>query len=221
MRTLPAEMMTILRRTHSAAPWIWLYQGTLSLEPDPTPSPTFFLTSTDHEVIWDEQTFYPFPISHEDIESNSAGDLPSCRITLSNTTREFSRYLWLGRGMVGRTVIIRLVHEELLADPSAVIAWEWEVRAATVSDGGIVLSLELPDFYGEATPTNIYTRDRCHFRYRDPETCGYVGDLPYCDNTILGPMGCLVHGQDEALYGRPIRHPRINRAFPGIPPRIA
>jgi len=172
-------------------------------------------------VTWDEQEYMPFPIGHEDLEENSAGDLPSCRLSFSNVTREFSRYLWIGRGMVGNQVVIRLVNAGLLADPSAVIEWEWEVRGATVSETGVVLSLELPNFYSITTPTGIYARDRCNFRYRDPETCGYVGDLPFCDKTILGPMGCLVHGQDEAAAGRPIRHPRINRAFPGIPPVLS
>ncbi|MCK9603575.1 MAG: hypothetical protein M0R66_04370 [Candidatus Omnitrophica bacterium] len=211
-------MMAEIRRTCSAAPWIWLYEGTLAQNPDPTPSPTFYLTSTDHVVTWAEQEFLPYPLIHEDLEANSAGELPTCRLKLSNVTREFSRYLWLGKGMIGQTVTIRLVHSALLEVAEAKIEWTWEVRAATVTSEGIVLSLELPNYFDVASPTGIYARDRCSFRYKDPETCGYVGDLTFCDKTIFGAAGCQAHGLDEAAAGRPIRHPRINRAFPGIPP---
>lgn len=205
-------------KTSSSSPWIWLYQGTLYQNVSPTPSPTFYLTSLDQPVTFDGDTYHPFPITHEAIESNSVGDLPKCQLTFSNVTREYTRYLVLGRGMVGQTVYIRLVHQDHLADPDAKVEWAWEVKGAAIAGDVVTLTLELPDFWDAAVPTHVFARDRCRWRYKDPETCGYVGDMPTCDKTLLGPLGCLEHGLDELAEGRPIRHPRLFGAFPGIPP---
>jgi len=219
MRSLGALIPETLR-TQGASPWIWLYEGTLVQNVAPSPSPTFYLTSCDQAVTWDEQTYYPYPITHEEQEANSAGDLPSCRLTFSNITREFARYLMLGQGMVGQTVDIRLVHLDHLDNPDASVRWVWEVKTAAVGADVITLTLELPDFFETAVPTSAYARDRCRWRFKSSETCGYIGENPTCDKTLAGPLGCLFHGEDERLNGRPIRHPRLFGAFPGIPPVV-
>ena len=55
----------------------------------------------------------------------------------------------------------------------------------------------------------------CPFVYMGPH-CGYAGDLPDCDKTIDGPMGCAFHGEDERKAGRIVMHPARYGGFPEV-----
>lgn len=167
MRTLPADFTRESLRQHHTLPWIWLYS--IELEATTIASPTAQLTSTDEEITFGGKTYSPFPISHEPIRQDSSGNLPQTALTFSNATREFIRFLETGDGLVGNPVEITLTHKAVAA-ASEGITWEFEIKGAVAANGVVTLRLEYPEFYRQPMPQDLFTRDRCRFRYKDKLT---------------------------------------------------
>jgi len=217
MRTLPANFTAESLKQHNTAPWLWLYK--IQLEQTQVSTPTAFLCSTDDEVDFLGETFYPFPITHEPIRQDSGGDLPQTSLTFSNATREFIRYLETGEGLVGRAVQITLTHQATRAAGDG-ISWDFEIKGAIATNEVITLRLEYPEFYRTPMPQDLFTRDRCRFRFKDENTCGYRGTLIGCDKSLNGPDGCTARGADEAAAGNVVLHPARFGAFPALPRNI-
>jgi phage-related protein len=194
-------------KTASARPWVWLVEGTL--EQTLEASPCFRVTSHDQEITYDGDVYHPYPLVIEPIQS-SGHDMPSIRIVLSNATRIWSRYLFAGGGMVGQAVTVTLTHVDHL---DAGTGWTFVVGGCDMTDESFALTLQLPDFWSVAVPTEVYRAGRCRWRYRSDE-CGYLGTMADCNKTL---SACIAHGDDMAAAGRPRRHPRVFGGFPGIP----
>ena len=214
MKTLDPNLLLETLKQHNTAPWIWCYQ--IELEATTIAAPTARLTSTDHEVTIDARTFYPFPIKHDPIRTDSNGDLPQTSLSFSNATREFIRYLETGAGLIGNPVEILLTHEAVLS-ANEWCSWFFEVSGANANNSAITLRLEYPEFYRQPIPMDLFTRDRCRWRYKDPSTCGYRGSLVGCDKSLNGANGCVARGADEAANGQVVLHPARFGAFPALP----
>lgn len=167
MRTLPASFTTESLRQHHTLPWIWLYA--ITLEATEISTPTAQLTSTNDEIVFAGKNYSPFPVSHAPIRQDSSGDLPQTTLTFSNATREFIRFLETGDGLVGNPVEIILTHKAVAAANEG-IAWDFEIKGAVAENNAVTLRLEYPEFYRQPMPQDLFTRDRCRFRYKDPAT---------------------------------------------------
>ena len=167
MRTLPANFTRESLRQHHSLPWIWLYS--IELESTTISSPTAQLVSTDEVIAFGGKDYYPFPIRHESIRQDSSGDLPQTAVSFSNATREFIRFLETGDGLIGNPVEITLTHKAVAAANEG-INWEFEIKGAVASNDAVTLRLEYPEFYRQPMPQDLFTRDRCRFRYKDGDT---------------------------------------------------
>lgn len=213
MRTLGANLLAETLKQHNTLPWIWLYR--LELEATIISAPTAYLTSIDTEIVFDGATYYPYPVRHEPIRQDSSGDLPQTTLTFANATREFIRYLETGGGLVGRPCRITVTHQAVFATGEAV-SWDFEVKGSAATNEIVTLRLEYPEFYRQAMPMDLFTRDRCRFRFKDAATCGYRGALAGCDKSLNGGDGCVARGADEAAAGLVVMHPARFGAFPAL-----
>lgn len=213
MRTLESGVTTETLKQHNPNPWIWLYK--IELEITTINTTLARLTSFSEQVTALGKAWYPFPISHQPIRSDSAGNLPQLEIVISNVRREFTRLLQLADGATGNKVTVSLVHKDHMLTADA-ISQSFQIRGTTATAQSITLRCEMPDFYAMPIPRDLFLRNRCRWRFKSIE-CGYEGSDTVCTKSLTGTNGCIAHGNDEANNGRPRLHPRNFGGFPALP----
>ena len=214
---LSAATIAEVHKQRNASPWVWLYE--IFAIQNATETKPFRVTSHDQDVVFESKTYRPFPIKHDAVQQDSKGNLPSVQLKVANVRRELNRYVELADG--GSTNDVRIIglNKAALATADARI-WTLQIKTASVTAQWVILRLGMPAFYQRPMPLGVYTRHRCEHAYKHPDTCAYAGTLPSCDKTYNGADGCLVHGADEVMNGRPKMHPRRYGAFPSIPRRV-
>jgi len=174
----------------------------------------FRITSHNEQVTVDGKTYRPFPVIHEAIAGDSAGNLPQLTLSLSNVSRELDYYIETGKGLSGNRVEMR-VYNRAAAAPSDLVAFTFEIAGVALSDTVVTARLQLPSFLRYQIPAELFVRGRCRWAYKG-EQCAYRGPIADCDKTLFGTNGCNVHGIDEESRGLPRLHPRRFGGFPGL-----
>jgi phage-related protein len=108
-------------------------------------------------------------------------------------------------GGVGFNVTFRVVDASQLAEPPEIVEY-FEVISASAADYSASFQLGSENALTAAFPKRRQTRDFCQWRFKDPETCGYVGPATECDLTLQGDKGCVAKGWKPITFG----------GFPGI-----
>jgi len=115
-------------------------------------------------------------------------------------------------GGVGSSVKMMLVNSKLIARQASEalpsngymeVEYDWTVKNATTDDFAVTWTLGLPSFMSDRFPGRTAMRDRCPWKYKDPDTCAYTGPLESCDYSYLGDNGCAAHENTERFGGFP------------------
>jgi lambda family phage minor tail protein L len=221
MAPLPNIPVSILQEKNQLATnerFIWLYEITV-----PTDPITVYRLARETEAIeFKGYTFSPFPISHDTVERDRTGDLPSTSLVVSNMSREVISTLELYDGLVGQTVRIYLTHSLLLASSQWIGEEDFEVLSSSATADSVQLSLGSTNLFDSKIPKQRMMRFHCRHRYQSPE-CGYSlvstdpNYLASCDKSLSGPNGCEAHGASYTDAGLTPIHPDRFGGFPGIP----
>lgn len=221
MAPLPNIPVSLLQEKNQLATnerFIWLYEIVV-----PTDPITVYRLARETEAIeFNGYTFSPFPISHDTIERDRAGDLPSTSLVVSNMSREVISTLELYDGLVGQTVRIYLTHSLLIESSQYIAEEDFEVLSSSATAESVQLSLGSTNLFDSKIPKQRMMRFHCRHRYQSPE-CGYSlvstdpNYLASCDKSLSGPNGCEAHGASYTAAGLTPIHPDRFGGFPGIP----
>lgn len=191
----------------SASAWILLYEAIADGE-------ALRLAKNTEDVVWNDETYYAFPLEFDRIEANSEGDLPGVKLTVSNVTREVSALVRRSSGFVNSTIAIRSVKPQLSTTESR----EWgsyAVNGATIGTHEIVFQLGPHASFQNRFPWRVVGA-RCVWEYRSEE-CGWpavplllpsgVEDVATCTKLLNGVNGCVYHGNRYIEAGHTPIHP--------------
>ena len=226
MTILHADLLRESRKVRGSGAWIWLFR--LPFDVTTTATTVAYLAMQSQPVIFDDgglladggtggpKTFYPYPIQHGGIESNSDGNLPSMALQLSDITGLVGRYMFQGRGLSGEIVTIWLVHEDHLDTPLAHSRWELTATDIAPARQDVGVSLQAQNPAAQKIPAEVFSRRICPHVFGEELSCAfplYVGGPTECDKT-LGQ--CRKHGATAAASGYPLLWPRHFGGHPGI-----
>jgi lambda family phage minor tail protein L len=141
------------------------------------------------DLIFNGQTYQPYPIEAEGFELNGGGQLPTPRIKVSNIFGFASDLIQQYRGCVGAKLTRRLTFAKnlntptspnnLLRDPDI-----WFV--AGYSEDRLLVTFDLKselDLRGVKLPKRLILKNVCQWKYKGTE-CSYTGTLATCDKSL-------------------------------------
>ncbi|WP_186296785.1 hypothetical protein [Cupriavidus campinensis] len=167
---------------------------------------TVYLVRNSEEIVFNGLTYMPVPF---DIELKSeSGSQSSVNLSIRDTSRAVQARMQQYGGGVGFRVKMTVVNAGNLTQPPEVVE-NFEVVGADASDYTASFRLGAENVLSQTFPRRRQTKDFCQWRYKDLNTCGYIGGLETCDLTLQGPNGCAAHNNSRN-YG----------AFPGINVRV-
>lgn len=143
-------------------------------------------------VVFNGIEYAPFPIDTEGFDIMGDGGIPRPKLRGSNINGFLSRFLLTRGDLVGAKLTRTRVYARFLDDanwergnpygtPDPTAAYEPDIyfvnRLVTENPQEVVLELSTPfELDGVQLPRRPITATTCVFQYRDPETCGYVGE---------------------------------------------
>ena len=200
--------------------WVWLYEIEVPTKPLAT---RYRFVRDPVKVTFRGNTYYPFPVTHNETKQDDKGDLPRVTLSASNITREIISTLNTYGGLVGQPVRIILTHQLAIATNSAVLEHDFKITNTSVNENSVTATLGDLNLYDAKLPQQKMMRFYCRHQYQDG-FCGYNIDsadadnyLATCDKSLNGANGCRVHGESEATAGAEVIHPKRFGGFPGIP----
>ncbi len=204
----------------SSAPFIWLVQVRV-----PTTPPTMLRMTANPEAVQfgtDSAgapiTWEAYPLQLGEITTDTEGGTPETTLTVANMSREVMALLLAHNYLLDQPVVLRLVHEDHLNDPSAVWELPFEITGCAADEESVTFALSAENLYGFTLPNERAVRDFCRFTYKSIQ-CGFTLDpgnvsLGDCPKTFAA---CTKRGDFEVAAGAPRQHPARIGAFPGIP----
>lgn len=205
-------------RLESSAPWLLLWELQVSaLE-------RVYLLNNEEPFVYGGATYRPFPISLEQIGENLRGEIPGVNLVVSNITREIQAFLQHRRGLLDRTVILRVVHANYPDEPA--LRHRFTIYSSSADEKSASFTLSQLPFFQIMLPYRTFQRASCIHSYRGPG-CGWafptlppgVQDSTSCSKRMAGPNGCIAHGLLYEAAGVPSQWPGRFGGAPGIPRR--
>lgn len=218
MIALSPAMREESRKIRGTSPFLWLYE--IVFDVTPTARTLTRLLANPEPMIFSGTSYYPFPVGQSELTEDDERTLPVFDLVLSHASREFSRFLEVGRGLKGAAVTGTLTHAALAAAGDLVRAQTAFVQAVHVDEQNITLQCGLDMLVDREFPPEQLSRTRCSARYFDLQTCGVrptpamIALHPTCPKTFTA---CVERGLAERAEGWPNMHPRRIRSFVSIP----
>ena len=163
-------------------------------------------------VVWQGQTYDPFPIAGSGFEVTTQGQLPRPTVSVAALDGRVGALIASLDDLVGAIVTRKRALVKYLdaanwnggnpsADPSAGFEddiWILEQKTSESFDV-ITFSLSaLTDFQGLKIPSRLIQTSTCPWTYKGTE-CGYAGAISSCDRGLTTPNGCRAHFPTGAL----------------------
>jgi len=223
-QSIPPAFIPEKNRLNQPSPFLVLVQVRLPTTPEtlvritPNPEPIQFGTdSAGAPLTWD-----PFPVGFGDIQTDSDGSTPEFTMTVGNLTREIMALLIAHDWLMGQDVVVRIVHQDLLADPTAEFRMDFVITGVAGDEQSLTFSLSTENVYQYMGPNELIIRDACSFTYKS-RRCGFL-ETSDPGEAILGPCvksfaACQARGARELAIGAPVQHPQRFGGAPGIPVR--
>lgn len=142
---------------------------------------------------------FPFEMNFND----ESGEVQNLNLTIQDQAGIIMPYLRKYRGGLASTVVVRLV--TVMPDDSTTsidFAEVFEVINTNVNNYTVSFELGAENPLSRICPERTQMKDRCSFRYKSKE-CGYKGNKPTCDLSLLGDNGCRVHNNGRRFGGFP------------------
>lgn len=200
-------------KPHPVQPYAWLLKAALDVSAMTTPR--IYITSHTQPVQWGNKTWEPFPFGVQPWSIDGKGRRDTIEIVLDNRSLEASRLVAHGRGFRDMPFELYAIQVAFatLGNSDSVISFTGYIDEPVVTSEAVQLTVRQSKASSRRWPWMRYV-PACHATYKDPETCGYVGNLTSCAKTLTD---CIAHGADERANRNPVIHPQRARLFPGIP----
>lgn len=198
-QTLTIASVIEKNKLGSTVPWLIALEIQIRDSTDTTVQ-TLRIVRNNEAVTLNGQVYDPFPF---DISySSSRGELPSITIKAQDHSQTLQAYMQQYEGCVGSVVKMRVFNAaETTNAPD--LEETFAVTSASASDYVVSWTLSINNPLMTRFPGRTQNRDRCSWRYKDPNTCGYIGSMPSCDLSLDGPNGCQAHSNQTRFGGWP------------------
>lgn len=183
---------------------------------------TMHYVDSNYDVTYANQVYTRFPLKFSGASISSNGTIDKASITVANATRILMPLIEAHDGLSGFTVSVLTVYEKFLdnvytltldgtlvaednptKDATAHIRDEYVIDSYSATEQTIAFQLNAVVDFDIRVPRRRFTPYSCYWRYKDPETCGYAGELTECKKSL---EACDAHGNSFRFGG-----------FPGIP----
>jgi lambda family phage minor tail protein L len=137
-------------------PWVFLFE--LQLDE----SDWEYYTNHVEPVVWNGQTWNPFPLGISGLRVSSKGEVPTAQVTVGNVGGFLTDYLRLNNGLSGKQGNLYEVNLFKLDDPVAtVIPEKFMIVGASSKENAVVFTLSLMiDAYGIEGPIESFDREK-------------------------------------------------------------
>lgn len=161
---------------------------------------TLYLVNNNEglEINGNSYVAVPFEI---DLKAEQ-GEIPEVNLVIQDQTRAIQSYMQRYNGGVGFNVKMHIVNSGLLDEPPEITEF-FEVMNASSSSYVATWKLGAENLLRQKCPRRTQRRDFCSWQYRDPDTCGYAGEMPSCDLSLDGENGCQAHDNENRYGGFP------------------
>lgn len=140
------------------------------------PNGTLYYTSNNAAVTFPTvagNVYNPFPISHNQVETNTKGEISGVQLTITNVDRYVIQLLLANDALRGQKVVIKLVFNDALGDVDNCLRDEYYIDSAQVDENNATLSLTTKFVVDKISlPTRNYKRDQCQWSFKERE-CGF------------------------------------------------
>jgi len=195
MLTLPSDLITEKNKLYSASACIELLEVQMS-----ETAQTLRLTSNNEDVEYDGQTWTRFPFEPGDIPEQGDGELPRLNIRVSNALRTIQGYIeQTNEGLIGDTVIYRLVHSDHL-DQNPFLTAAFQILSLTCTAEWVNFMLGAENFYFRRFPYGTFRRNLCRWKVFKGSECGYAGGSTACDRKF---STCVSYTNETRFGGFP------------------
>lgn len=161
--------------------------------PDPVTgavAETMHLVNNTEDIVVQGVTYTAMQFSIE-LQQNS-GAMPQITLTVTDYSRAVIQRLNDNSGGIGFNVTVSVVNSAMLDQPPEVQEF-FEVVNAEAANYVVTFTLGAENALARQFPRRTQRRDFCQWVYKDDATCRYSGDLPACDHSLNGTMGCSKH----------------------------
>lgn len=200
-----AEAIAEMNKLRSDRVLVWLYE--IQLNVDTTENRWALLTAHDEDFVFEGRTYTAYPIKHDRVTGNSAGDLGQTQIAVANIHGLAAQYLRDHGGLCGNRVVVRLLSAKTGTDPIELSNFESEIQSPTATNATVGLPVGQIPLRNLKFPLGRLVRNRCRYRWFRGELCGWTtaqaGNPSFCDRTLDGPDGCAAHENTARFGGQP------------------
>lgn len=155
-------------------------------------APTIRLVDSNSAVTFNTLPYIAFPFQFSGgFTQSSDGSIDKATLSLANPERFMMPYLSQAGGLKGTRVTVYTIYASMVTqDPPPYIVDYFEVDSYTANDTVVNLMLDPAVDLNVKLPKGQFNTNSCRFRYKDPFTCKYAGDLKYCKKTL---QDCKLH----------------------------
>jgi phage-related protein len=171
-------------------PFIWMYEIQAD---DGDPPEMYRLTNYTERQTFNQNVYYPAPITHSGINLGSDGDLPTLDFAIANASLEVAPLVDQGDGLVGKFVRISIVSLLDIANLDAPMAHEGVIVGSSMDGEKTNVSVGAFNYFTASFPPFAYSRRKCRWLFGTGE-CGYDTEV-----TDAGFKGCGITSAAHAL----------------------
>jgi len=197
MKNLPAALIIEKNRLTSEGAWLILLDIAL---PQPPADPLIVrLVKNNEDITFQGHVYTAFPFDIEATQSDSAGQIPTVKLSISNVTRTLQGYIEGYHGGLGAAVTVTVVNSELLTEDYAELQMTFEVLESDSTSQFITFMLGAPNPLRKRFPLYVAIARHCNWRFKARE-CNYSGSDTTCKRTL---DDCKSKGNSGRFGGRP------------------
>jgi lambda family phage minor tail protein L len=218
-RELTPQLTEEAGKLRSASPWIWL----LEVEVPTSPPTRYRFAANPEAIVFDGQTYSPFPMRVGEVRQSADGDIPTIEVTIDNAALVIGHAVDQYDGLTGQPAKLILVNAADLGNPASRIEESGEVQSVSVSARSVQVQLSAFSLYRLRIPASRYVSRGCRWQFASAE-CGYEipsgatnavgGGFNFCRKSLAA---CRERGEDEEARTVDVLHPKRFGGAPGIP----
>lgn len=191
---LQLSMAAILEKNRIASDNVWL----ILLEVQCPDGEVIRLCSDTQDQIWNGELWTAFPFVVDSVKQNKT-EVPQVPVRIGNQTRAIERFVEHYGGLVGCTVVLRVVMSKHLEITVPEIEETFTVQTTSSNEEWVTFNLggSLPVML--RYPFRRILKDWCPLKYKGIE-CGATSSQPDCPHTL---NGCRERNNSTRFGGEP------------------
>ena len=195
MLTLPSALIAEKNKLYTSGAFLELLEIQLS-----EASQTLRVINNNEDITWNSQIWSRFFFEAGDISESEEGENHTLEIRVDNVERTVQSFIESATdGLVGDTVVYRLIHSDNLSLAAAITA-SFTILSIECTEQWCTFTLGLENFFLKRYPLHTYSRNFCRYEVFKGSECLYAGADLVCDRKFTT---CIGFGHEARFGGQP------------------